>query len=742
MSFGAYILASFLTLTGLALLVFTAVRLCARLVPGWVGPPLWISVAVIAVGIAAAAALLLGTVGLLSGWLYLAALAGAALATWRWGSRIPVSGSTVELTHSAAVEVPVQGLPAEPPGADLTPPRDRASLILTVVGLGIASLVIGLFAVEVWQKLGTGMTGFDSTWYHGPFSAGFAASGDTFSLHFPAPQFLSWFYPQNSELIHAIGILGFGNDLLSPLINLGWLAGCLLAAWAIGRPYGAAPVSLAGVALVLGSVAMADQAGEARNDIVGLFFVLAAVAILFSGSSGGRRLATGPLFLVALSAGLAAGTKINFIPAAVALAAGAVYLTGSARRGRAALAALLGLAVGGAYWYLRNLIHSGNPLPWIDSAGPFELPGPDQELGGRDAASVLGYLTDPGVVTDWFFPGLAEGFGEGWVLLLGLAAFGLVACLWRDSDSARRVAAIAGFALLLAWASAPTSASGPTGEPAGFVSGLRYLAPALAVALALLGSAVGPRGTFARGLAMSGLVLLAPFVLFAGHARSFVELASAFVFAAATFLILTAFLLSRRPGFAGRGPDRTSTTPIIDDDQSGRGRGKGVAGVLRGRGPGIRTGAVTTVLLLVVLIGYGVQNRYFDNRYRSPEFTTAGLSEAFVWARGIEGESIGTNASRQYPLFGTFLENKVQYLGVEGPHGGFVKAANCRQFRDLVTRGDYRYIVLSLDRDRSDREFPREKAWIQGDPNARELFRIPPAVVYELDGPLDPAACR
>ncbi len=129
---------------------------------------------------------------------------------------------------------------------------ERQPFWFSAAGFAVAAIVIGLFAVEVWQKLGTGMTGFYLTWYHGPFAAVFAATGETFSLHFVAPQFLSRFYPQNSELVHGLGILGFGNDLLSPLINLGWLAGCLLAAWAIGRPYGGAPISLAGVALVLG----------------------------------------------------------------------------------------------------------------------------------------------------------------------------------------------------------------------------------------------------------------------------------------------------------------------------------------------------------------------------------------------------------------------------------------------------------------------------------------------------------
>ena len=74
------------------------------------------------------------------------------------------------------------------------------------------------------------MTGFDSTWYHGPFAAGFYQSGNTWDLHYIAPQFLAWFYPANAEIFHAVGMLAFDRDLLSPLLNLGWFMGCLFAA--------------------------------------------------------------------------------------------------------------------------------------------------------------------------------------------------------------------------------------------------------------------------------------------------------------------------------------------------------------------------------------------------------------------------------------------------------------------------------------------------------------------------------
>ena len=84
---------------------------------------------------------------------------------------------------------------------------------------------------------------------------------------------------------------------------------------------------------------------------------------------------------------------------------------------------------GGGYWYLRNLAHSGNPLPWIHHLGPITLPAPEQALGGREAHSVLGYLTDGTVWSDWFLPGLHDGLTLLWPLLALLALAGLLLSL-------------------------------------------------------------------------------------------------------------------------------------------------------------------------------------------------------------------------------------------------------------------------------------------------------------------------
>ena len=559
-------------------------------------------------------------------------------------------------------------------------PPNRPSLA-TLVALAIAAVAVIHFVAGVKTRLSTGMTGFDSTWYHGPFAAGFFQSGDTWSLHFIAPQFLAWLYPANSEVLHAVGMAVFDRDLLSPLLNLGWFGGCLVAGWCVGRPYKVAPWSLALTAVAMSIPALSDQAGEARNDIVGIFFLLAAVAVVLNArharGEGMRGLSTGALVVVGLAAGLAAGTKLNFLLPAVVLVGGLVVTAPRGGRWRALAAAGLAALVSGGYWYLRNLAHTGNPLPWIRHLGPIALPAPEQALGGREGHGVLGYLTDTSIWSDWFLPGLHHGLTIFWPLLGALALAGLLLSLGRRADPLLRVAGLVGLAAALAWLVAPTSASGPNGMPHGFESGLRYLAPALVLGLALLPATPFLRSRLAR-LGMS----------------------SWFVADGATKHELSGWF--------------------------GRRAALGVGGAL---------------VLLVVVAGYPVQRHYLQQRYENPSFTTPGLNAAFKWAQGITDARIATTSTRQYPLYGKALSNHVDYIGIERPHGGFTAPTTCRTWRHLLNAGNYDYVVASRDRIEPNKPtYPPSAAWTEG-PGTTVVLRKPPTVVLKLRTPLDPSAC-
>ncbi|HRV59736.1 MAG TPA: hypothetical protein P5138_03845, partial [Solirubrobacterales bacterium] len=149
-----------------------------------------------------------------------------------------------------------------------------------------------------------------------------------------------------------------------------------------------------------------------------------------------------------------------------------------------------------------------------------------------------------------------------------------------------------------------------------------------------------------------------------------------------------------------------------------------------------------TALAFLVLCGFGVQRYYFDHRYASPDFTIPALSEAFVWANGESGVKIGTNATRQYPLWGEDLDNEVQFIGLNEPHAGFVEAENCRDFIAAANQGDYDYLVLTLDREGQKLAQPRELTWVSKDPAVKYVVDAEGGAVLSLDGPLSPRSCR
>ncbi len=652
---GRYLLGvvEILLLGGFAWLGGAALR--RWLLPRFEGAPAQLATAVVALALLIWGAELLGTIAWFEPLPYLVLVAAVGVALWKL---IPHPEGEGGHPH------PDQQV------------RVRMTPLPVLIALAIAAIAVIRFALETKTRLSTGMTGFDSTWYHGPFAAGFFQSGSTWDLHFIAPQFLAWFYPANAEIFHAIGMLAFDRDVLSPLLNLGWFAGCLVACWCIGRPYRVAPWSLALGAVALSVPALADQAGEARNDIVGIFFLLGAVAIALNGERDVRT-----ALVAGLAAGLAAGTKLNFLLPAVVLVLGLASASPRPARWRSLAAGSLAALAGGGYWYLRNLAHSGNPLPWIHHLGPIDLPAPEQALGGREAHSVLGYLTDGGVWSDWLLPGLHDGLWLLWPLLLLAAAAGLLLAVLQlrgslvvhgpTKESRNRealgIAGLVGLASALAWLVAPTSASGPEGMPRGFESGLRYLAPALVLGLALLPAA------------LPGKVL---------------------------------------PSFASH---------------SGANEGGTLA---------VRPGWVlAAVLVLAVAFGYPIQRHYLADRYEDPTFTAPGLDAAFAWARDVSDSRIATTSTRQYPLFGTDLTNHVQYLGLERPHGGFEPPGTCRRYLRLLDEGNYDYAVATRDREEAGKPpYPPSAKWIE-DAGAHPILKKPPTVVFELPKALSPSTC-
>ena len=137
-------------------------------------------------------------------------------------------------------------------------------------------------------KLGTGMTGFDSTWYHGPFAAGIAQSGDTFSLHLPRAAVPQLVLP--AELGADPLARDAGLRQRPAFASASTSAGSSPACWPPGASAGPTAAHRSrwpGSRSCSASTAMADQAGEARNDIVGTFFLLGGLAVMINAAAGG-----------------------------------------------------------------------------------------------------------------------------------------------------------------------------------------------------------------------------------------------------------------------------------------------------------------------------------------------------------------------------------------------------------------------------------------------------------------------
>jgi hypothetical protein len=673
----AYIFSIAALLVSVGALALGAVRVRSRLLAGWAGMPARLADAVLTLALLVWTAELIGAVGILQR----APLVAACLAVGL-GLRLAVKPAPPGVGHP----------PPAPPGGRFGP--WAAALI--------AAIVLTHWSIGTIAAFRTGMTGYDSAWYHMPFAAHFAQTGSTLDFAFVSPRYLSWFYPQNSELLHGVGLVLFHRDVLSPLLNLIWLVGCLAAAWCIGRPYGAGPWTVAAAAVLLDAGVMADQAGEARNDTLALFFLLAAVAMIVNGAAGKRRLQLGPTAIAGLAAGLAAGTKLSLLAPVAVLLVGVPLIAVAGRRRVTAVAFGAPLLAGCGFWYLRNAVLAGNPLPWLKAVGPLQLDGPEQGLGGRPQFSVLHYFGDGRVWSDWFEPGLSHRLGELWPLVLGVAVLTVVVCLARASRPLKLVA-LAAAAGVLVYLLDGTSAEGPSGTPVGFASSLRHLAPALCLALVLAPLLPALRSGRARwALAVFfGALLVAADLSGAAWGPGYVAFAAG--------LCALAVVTAVAPRLSW---DRALSRPALS-----------VACVAAG-----------TALLTA---GWFAQRSYLDDRYAGHDFRSAGLNAAFEWASVQQNQRIATTLPLEYPLFGTDLSNRVEYLGRRIEDAGFVRASTCASWIHALNSGHFGYLVTTDGLDYVGRDGGAKAGRIP----ARLVFERKRIQVFRLDEPLDRTIC-
>src|ERR1700760_630372 len=381
-----------------------------------------------------------------------------------------------------------------------------------LIFISVAGLVVVLLQWTGWslRSFEHGITGADSIAYHLPHAASYAQTGQIGGIRYTDYAYLTGLYPATAELFHALGIVLTGNDVLSPGVNLIWLALTFLAAWCIGSVRGVGSTSMLAAAVVMTTPMMVgSNAGTADNDLVGVFFVLAAVALWMRTAdmptTDTRAYRAGSL-IAAVAAGLALSVKINLLPPVGALALAAIALTPSGRRRVATGWWMGGLILAGGYWYARNLIAVGNPLPWF-SFGLLPTPHPPPLQQGNNY-SLADYAAYPQILRHWLIPALNLNLGPWWPAWVAAAVVGPLVCLFSKRDRVIVAAALVGLASLVAFPLTPLTACGPWGHPYCLNLNIRYGAPALTLALAVTPLALLFRSKLGRLAAAAGLTTL------------------------------------------------------------------------------------------------------------------------------------------------------------------------------------------------------------------------------------------
>src|SRR5215218_9326595 len=338
---GGYVLGAVQLALVVAPIGFSSYRLRQRLLPAWEGAPARLVEAIVGVAIVIWISEILGTFGLF----YAGTLIVAALL---------VAGTTVlwPAGPAAAGDPPP---PARQEGVPPTTSPTGGGYWSLLVMVAVISATVFSYAVTTKHALDRGVFNFDSLWYHLPFAVDMVQTHSVVGMHHTDTVFTNWFYPQNSELLHAVGILLTGRDTLSLFVNRGWLAVAFLAAHCVGRPYGRGAVTAIAAAILLEChTLVVRDPGAAKNDLAAAALLLASIAILVEAWSHRAAASHGvvevrhlieakaqphpwewdrwALAAAGLAAGLAAGTRVTALAMAAALTVAGVVLAPAGRR--------------------------------------------------------------------------------------------------------------------------------------------------------------------------------------------------------------------------------------------------------------------------------------------------------------------------------------------------------------------------------------------------------------------------
>ncbi len=677
-----------------------AVSLRRRSLSTWSGAPARLAELIIAIALVVVVSQALGTVGLFRiGPLVIALVLIASLSFWagRSGARVPES-----LTASAE------------PSTDVSPHRQEAwwEPVAAILAVSLVAAEWGAGTIRAFQY---GVSGIDSLWYHMPISAAFVQSGSVATLHNINNDNVIEFYPATSELLHAVGILLLGSDFLSPLINAMWLGLALFAAWCLGRRYGVGSLTTMAAALVLGTTeVIADEPGTAYNDLVGTALILVALALLaYVGVPWGRRGHVRGLWTVALAAGLAIGVKDTFVFPVAALTIGVIALLPKGQRARQGLVWCVVVAVTGGFWYGRNLVYAGNPVPNVRlGVGSFRLPSSPATVG----RTIARFLFNGQAWKSFFLPGLPQALGPAWLALVFIAAAGLIAGAVAGVRWTRRTLQAPRSDEVLR--AQPTEANRDGAPMVGFL--------ALVGIATLLGYLVTPQPnlpeSFVYDLRFSLLTFLAGAIaLPISLKREFWIPVLAVVFGGA--MIATQF--AGGIWFGSLGQSLVIYHSISDGLLVGIPILVVGLGALLARRHSVgwwsRGVWLASVVLVVAVIAGGLP---LERYHLSHWYLTAPYPQIDRWASTVRHAQIGVVSGFliHYPVYGPDLTNRVRFIGTKGAHATYLDIQTCAAWRQAINTGQYDYVVSVQNVLLNGKVLPSPTTWLRADPSAKALF--------------------
>jgi hypothetical protein len=661
----------------IAVLTWSALRVRGALLPGWSGAPARLVELVVSLTVLLGTALVLGAAGALQPVPVLVAtlLVGIAIGA------ISIRVSTTDGRTDASARSP------------------REELI--AAGAGVA-IVGAQWATHVGDAIQRGMSHPDTLLYHGPYAARFVQVGSFSGLD----QFghaATQYYPLNAELLHSLGMLSYGRDVLDPFINLGFGAIALLAAWSIGRRRGVAPLSMLGVVVVLGMpILTGNQPGQASNDLAAAALLLTSIALLFESELNLRAVA-----FAAAASGLAMGTKLTVVPMVTVLTIGVVVIAWRSRRISVAGVWLVVVGTFGSFWFVRNWIVAGSPVPYLRvHLGPISFP----QQAHVNGYSIVRSLTDPTLRSQFshqYVDGLRDGLGAAWPVLLVLLVAGGAGVAARG-NAMERLAIVTIPAGLVGYLINPLTGG------INFAPNLRFLSPMLLVGFAIAPIAVellhaGTNWRRATWFTLAALVVVGATAPNNERVQAWPSGQLALgILVGLTVIAVTVFMV-----FGRHKPSRRASAMFVG----------GLAGA-------------------AVLCFWFVQGRYLESRYVDAGLANDGINKYF---RDVRNQTVAYFGDGQiYPIFGLDLSNRVTYFEAPftGPRRFVDDQAGCRVWRRRID-GRFRYVVITdvafqypvMTREQGTR-------WIGADDSAQLVAQKDQSIAYRIDGALDPAGCR